>query len=150
MLVFGLNVRSISQPRENDRAAIESINAIHDAESRFRRIAGRYGTLDELGPAGANLVGADLAAGVKNGFRFSVDAGAETYDPCCSFGAAQNGIPAIPLGSEQTTRFCRRRTNLALEQVVVFTRGNGQQFRAVQLPGMAEEDRTGSGARLFA
>jgi hypothetical protein len=59
--------------RENpDAPAMANIRAIHSAEIEFFSRYGRYGGLSELGPAGADLLGGELAEGHLQGYTFLV------------------------------------------------------------------------------
>ncbi len=65
-----------------ETAALGAIRTIHTAETQYTSQFGRYATsLTELGPpasgqagpAAADLIGADLALGIKGGFKFVVE-----------------------------------------------------------------------------
>lgn len=57
---------------ENTVRVVRSIENLHRAESQYKVRNGRYGSLADLGPAGAKLVSANIAAGVANGYRLRV------------------------------------------------------------------------------
>ena len=54
------------------RGAIDSIRQLHAAEVQYYSLFGRYGDLRELGPSGANLISAELANGIVEGYRISL------------------------------------------------------------------------------
>ncbi len=56
----------------NETLAIREIQTIHQAETQYMSQFGKYATLTELGPEGADLLPASLAAGGKEGYRFAV------------------------------------------------------------------------------
>lgn len=57
---------------ENDAAARSAMQRIHRAEKTYMARSGRYGELNELGPAGAGLIDAKMAAGRAVGFEFVI------------------------------------------------------------------------------
>jgi hypothetical protein len=58
---------------EPDMTPIKQIQAVNDAEVRFQSRFGRFGSLQELGPAGADLVSADLASGRIPGYEIRIE-----------------------------------------------------------------------------
>jgi len=59
--------------------ALIEIYQINRAEAQFRSVKKRYGTLQELGRRGANLISRDLGDGADRSYIFSVPAGDTTY-----------------------------------------------------------------------
>jgi hypothetical protein len=64
----------ISSGRLNgdESLVIREIQTIHQAETQYMSQYGRYATLAELGPKAGDLLPASLAAGDKDGYRFTV------------------------------------------------------------------------------
>lgn len=65
-----------------ETAAVAGVKTIHTAQAQYSSQFGRYAvSLAELGPpasgqegpAGANLIGADLARGLKGGYKYTVE-----------------------------------------------------------------------------
>jgi hypothetical protein len=58
---------------EYELSAISQISTLHTAETQYYSQFGRFASnLGELGPAAADLIPADLARGVKGGYRFAL------------------------------------------------------------------------------
>jgi len=55
-----------------DLLALMDVGRIQRAESEFRSSGGRYGSLQELGPAGAGLISAELASGEHVSYRIDL------------------------------------------------------------------------------
>ena len=71
-----------------ETAAIQTIRVIHTAQVQYFSQYGAYAkSLTQLGPStsgppgaqAADLIPADLAGGVKNGYKFSLEAAAQKY-----------------------------------------------------------------------
>jgi type IV pilus assembly protein PilA len=62
-----------SRKAANEASAMSSMRTLHAAEATFQSTtgAGRFGTLNEL--AAVNLIDSRLAAGQKNGYKFTVE-----------------------------------------------------------------------------
>ena len=70
MLVGCINTTA---PREI--AVLQAFTTIHAAEAEYCFNYGRFATsLQELGPAGANLIDRDLAGGDKGGYKYTLSA----------------------------------------------------------------------------
>jgi type II secretory pathway pseudopilin PulG len=69
----------------NEGATIKALRTIHSAEATYqaRRGDGDYGTLTDL--HGDSLISADLASGVKSGYRFKVEVLSRTKDRPAGF-----------------------------------------------------------------
>ena len=59
--------------------AISRLVLLSKVEMRFMSLTGRYGTLQDLGPQGANLILGSLARGSVDGYKFEVIPGPRTY-----------------------------------------------------------------------
>ena len=58
-----------------ETAALKAIQTLNCAQFQYRSQFDRYaGTLEELGPRGADLIAADLASGHKTGYEFTLAA----------------------------------------------------------------------------
>lgn len=63
-----------------ETAALKAIQTLNTAEVEYNSMFGRFAvSLSELGPAGANLIAGDLAAGEKLGYRFTLAPRPEGY-----------------------------------------------------------------------
>ena len=63
----------ISDPATTDALAVRAIRRLNDSEKQYLERVGHYGSLADLGPAGASLIQRDLADGVAVGYRFKLD-----------------------------------------------------------------------------
>jgi type II secretory pathway pseudopilin PulG len=81
LIIGAIAVPKLSTAMMNARemAAVRQIHTIHTVQAQYMSQFGRYATsLQELGPppsgqpgpTGADLVGQDMAQGVKNGYQF--------------------------------------------------------------------------------
>ena len=63
-----------------ETAAVKAIAMIHTAQVRYYAGNGRFaGSMQELGPSEANLIGRDLAKGEMNGYRFTLQTAPAGY-----------------------------------------------------------------------
>jgi hypothetical protein len=78
----------VSQKYMRETAAVAGIQTIHKVQEQYHSQYGRYAaSLGELGPpqngaagpAGADLIGNDLARGKRQGYRFTVSGAADAY-----------------------------------------------------------------------
>ena len=90
LLIITIAVPKFNSVQKHARevAALQAIKTIHTAQVQFYSEYGRYATsLTELGPpasghasaSSADLIGNDLAAGEKQGYRFTVSGNAGGY-----------------------------------------------------------------------
>jgi hypothetical protein len=56
----------------SEQKTIGNILQIQRAESRFRQLHGRFGSLRELGPTNDNLIERGIASGVSSGYRIAI------------------------------------------------------------------------------
>jgi hypothetical protein len=70
--------------RSPDFATALTIVALHKAEDRFYSETGRYGSLTELGPEGARLIGRDLASGTSYGHTITLRVTTSKYNSSSS------------------------------------------------------------------
>ncbi|HSS21435.1 MAG TPA: DUF4190 domain-containing protein [Pyrinomonadaceae bacterium] len=75
----------------NEGSSISSMRKIHAAEATYQATAGNgsYGTLDDL--VKQSLVPAELATGVRNGYRFKIETTPQTETSSATFVAV--GVP---------------------------------------------------------
>jgi len=110
-LMIGITITTPKLARSRmfaqENAAIASIRTLHTAEVQFYSQYGRYATsLAELGPsatgvpgpAAADLIGVDLATGVKQGYRFTLIRGGDG-------GYKVNAVPEVYGSSGSRTFF---------------------------------------------
>ena len=72
-LVLLMQIKISSGRLNGDESlVIREIQTIHQAETQYMSQYGRYATLAELGPKAGDLLPASLAAGDKDGYRFTV------------------------------------------------------------------------------
>lgn len=56
----------------SEQKTIGNILQIQHAESRFRQLHGRYGSLRELGPTNDNLIERGIASGISSGYGIAI------------------------------------------------------------------------------
>jgi len=60
--------------------AVLQVRTLNNAQVQYYSQSGKYASkLAELGPAGADLIPAELASGTKGGYRFTLAGGGEKY-----------------------------------------------------------------------
>jgi hypothetical protein len=74
-----LGACSTHEPASPEIKVLKAILLLHEAEGRYFAIHGRYGSLEELGPQGAQLISMELSGGKSEAYRVAVEAESRAY-----------------------------------------------------------------------
>jgi hypothetical protein len=80
LAVFVMAAVADSRDSALETSAIVQIRMLNTAQVSYNLQSGKYASkLEELGPAGAGLISADLAKGARNGYRFTLAGDGKSY-----------------------------------------------------------------------